>query len=115
MDNINVIKDRYNLTVERGGKRTIDPNDFLPPNGNYKDVCKEIRIVSTDPPNVDEPVFCIMECLVPKKMGNVVVRYYKNQIKFRYNKDKMINTLFDGKLIIGDPDSFRPLVKPPPS
>ena len=103
-----ILNDRYNGTPSQDGSKLITLNDFLPPKGNYRTACRDIKVVATIPPNVEDPVYVIMECMVPKKQGNVVVRYFKSQIQFKYKKDIEVNTTFDGKLVIGQPDPLPP-------
>jgi hypothetical protein len=92
----------YSTILLRDGVTTIDPNIFLPPGGNYLDECKDCHIVAIDPPNVKDPVYCVLKCLCPKKMEDGTIKYYDQQLRFKYKKQSIINAPGDGTLVIVD-------------
>lgn len=91
---------RFSSILLRDGKTLIDPNIFLPPSGSYKTECKDCHIVSTDPPNVADPVFCVLRCMCPKKMEDGTVKYYDRQLRFQHKKDTIVDAPGDGTLVI---------------
>lgn len=95
----------YSTILLRDGKSTIDPNIFLPPSGNYKTECLDVHIVSLDPPNVPDPVYCVLRCKCPKKLDDGTIKYYDRQLRFKHKKDTTVDAPGDGTLVIVDKTS----------
>lgn len=77
----------------------IDPSSYLPVGGNYKEKCKEYRVVMLLPNN-EKPLYGIMECKCPKIMDDGRVKFYPARIQYNIINDS-VSTKEDGRLYIG--------------